>query len=124
MPTMSKNLNDIPEIGVMWQAARLAIAEAESILFFGFSMPSSDELLLQMMRQAIHSNRKLKLVASIDLDPDSVIARFEACVPTDTEVVAMSFKVVPFQTPEWLAAHVAEPSGEPEPPAGRFLKQN
>ena len=50
---MSKNLDETPEIGVMWQAARLAIAQAESILLFGFSMPTSDELLMQMIRTAI-----------------------------------------------------------------------
>ena len=49
MPTMSKNLGDTPEIGVMWQAARKAISDAESILLFGFSMPASDELLMQII---------------------------------------------------------------------------
>lgn len=102
MPTMSKNLSDTPEIAVMWQAARLAIAEAESILFFGFSMPSSDELLLQMIRQAIHQNRRLRRVASIDLDPEAVLARFETCIPSDQEVTAMPLRVVPTEAPHWL----------------------
>ena len=102
MPTMSKNLSDTPEIGVMWQAARFAIAEAESILFFGFSMPSSDELLLQMIRQAIHQNRRLRRVASIDLEPEAVLTRFEACIPSDQEVTAIPLRVVPAETPHWL----------------------
>ena len=107
MPTMSKNLSDTPEIGVMWQAARLAIAEAESILFFGFSMPSSDELLLQMIRQAIHQGRKLRRVASIDLDPEAVLTRFEACIPSDQQVSVMPLRVVPAETPHWLRTGTA-----------------
>jgi hypothetical protein len=99
---MSKNLKDIPEIAVMWQAARLAIAEAESILFFGFSMPTSDELLVQMMRQAIRKNRKLRRVASIDLDPEAVIKRFEECVPSDVDINVHPFRVAPSQKPDWI----------------------
>jgi hypothetical protein len=73
-------------------------------------MPSSDELLLQMMRQAIHRNRRLRRVASIDLEPESVISRFEACVPSDTQVEALPLRVVPGESPQWLANSHAEPS--------------
>ena len=102
MPTMSKNLGDTPEIGVMWKAARKAVADAESILLFGFSVPTSDELLLRMIRSAILSNRKLRRVASIDLDPVAVMERFQRCVPSDLAVEVEHFKVVPGQVPEWL----------------------
>jgi hypothetical protein len=103
MPTMSKNLGDTPEIGVMWQAARKAIADAESLLLFGFSMPTSDELLMQMIRTSIYSNRKLRRVASIDLDPAAVLERFKRCVPADFAVEAKRFPVVAGITPEWLS---------------------
>jgi hypothetical protein len=59
MPTMTKNLDEIREIGIMWKAARQAIADASSIVLFGFSMPASDELLIQMIRAAILSQRKI-----------------------------------------------------------------
>ena len=103
MPAMSKNLNDTPEIGVMWQAARQAIAEAESILLFGFSMPSSHELLVQMMRHAVDQNRVLKQIASIDVKPEPVIERFRQCVPADTDIEALPLTVTPGETPTWLA---------------------
>jgi hypothetical protein len=102
MPTMSKNLGDTPEIGVMWQAARQAIAQAESILLFGFSMPTSDELLMQMIRTAIQDNRKLRRVASIDLDPDGVIERFKGSIPDEFAIEVQVFPVVANETPSWL----------------------
>lgn len=102
MPTMSKNLGETPEIGIMWQAARQAIAVAESILLFGFSMPTSDELLMQMMRTAIQENRKLRLVGSIDLDPDGVLERFKSGIPDEIVLEVKPFPVVPNTTPDWL----------------------
>jgi hypothetical protein len=102
MPTMSKNLSETSEIGIMWQAARHAIAAAESILLFGFSMPMSDELLLQMIRTAIQENKRLRRVASIDLDPDGVLQRFKAGLPDGIDPEARPFPVVPSATPAWL----------------------
>jgi len=79
-PTMRKNLNEIPQIGTMWQAARSAFEQAESILFFGFSLPTSDELLGQLMRHCCERNRLLKKVGVIDCNPESVIERFKQAV--------------------------------------------
>jgi len=102
MPTMSKNLSDTPEIAVMWQAARSAITEAESIFVFGFSMPTSDELLVQLIRSSIDTKRRLKRVAAVDLDPDGVISRFKRCIPQDCHVTTTCFKVDAGKTPAWL----------------------
>jgi hypothetical protein len=130
MPTMSKSLNEMPEIAAMWKAARLAVAEAESIAFFGFSMPASDELLVQMFRSAIAVNGKLKRVAAIDLSPDNVLSRFSDCVPSGCKVTYTPFKVTPGERPDWFAdaggsdrsaigvPKAREGSGRPEnPPA-------
>jgi hypothetical protein len=102
MPTMGKHLDDLPEIGVMWQAARSAIADAESLLIFGFSMPTSDELLTQMIRTTIHQNNKLRRVGVIDLDPDGVLDRFKRCLPTKHSVTTSTFKVNIGERPTWL----------------------
>ena len=102
MPTMSKNLNDLPEIGTMWQAARGAVSQAENILLFGFSMPTSDELLMQMMRAAIRGNNRLTHVAAIDLDPDAVLSRFMQCVPPTHSLSTTPLKVDAGRVPEWL----------------------
>ena len=101
---MGKHLDDLPEIGVMWQAARSAIADAESLLIFGFSMPTSDELLTQMIRATIHANNRLRRVGVIDLDPDGVLDRFRRCLPTNHSVEVNKFQVVLGQDPVWLRA--------------------
>lgn len=102
MPTMSKHLDEIREISTMWNAARMAIADAESIVIFGFSMPTSDMLLIEMLRSAIHASRMLRRVAVIDLDPDSVMERFEQCIPNDLKVEYSPFMVTPGISPDWF----------------------
>jgi hypothetical protein len=107
MPTMGKHLDDLPEIGVMWQAARSAIADAESLLIFGFSMPTSDELLTQMIRATIHANNKLRRVAVIDLDPVGVLDRFKRCLPGKHSVATHTYQVVRGERPKWLGTAAA-----------------
>jgi len=102
LPTIGKHLDDIPEIGVMWEACRSAVKDAESILLFGFSMPPSDELLMQLIRSACRDGRNLCRIASIDLDPETVIDRFESCLPVDTSVDAFPFPVEIGHRPIWL----------------------
>lgn len=102
MPTMSKCLDEIQEIGIMWKAARLAICEAESILLFGFSMPASDELLMQMIRSSIHANGRLRRIASIDLNPSSVLERFSRCVPTKLSSDSIELPVTLGKPPSWV----------------------
>jgi hypothetical protein len=102
MPTMSKNLEDLPEISTMWQAARLALSKAESLLLFGFSLPTSDELLVQLIRCACKEGRSLRRIAAIDLDPEAVLDRFQSCLPDEYEVEMIAFPVEKGQIPIWL----------------------
>ncbi len=102
MPTMSKNLSDTPEIAVMWQAARRAIAEAESILMIGFSMTASDELLLTMIRASIHTNKRIRRVGSVDLSPNGVLERFRPCIPRELRVEFKPYPVLLGEAPGWL----------------------
>lgn len=104
MPTMSKNLNDMPEISTMWQAARLALCKAKSVLLFGFSFPTSDELLVQMVRSCCNKTRGIERVASIDLNPEAVLERFEYCLPRDYDVETTSLPVVKNEVPVWYSA--------------------
>jgi NAD-dependent SIR2 family protein deacetylase len=104
MPTMSKNLNEIPEIKIMWQSARKAISDAESIFIFGFSLPSSDELLIQMIRNSIHCNKKLKRLSVIDRKPDKVIERFKRCIPDDYNLNVSQYVVSSVEPPEWFVS--------------------
>lgn len=101
MPSMSKRLDETPEIHIMWKAAEHAIAEAESILLFGFSFPLSDQLFIQLIRSQVGTRRRLKQVGVIDLAPEQVIGRIKECVPSDLNVEYSCYKVVPGEVPEW-----------------------
>ena len=100
-PTMSKNLGEIPQIGTMWQAARSAIEHAETILFFGFSLPTSDELLGQLLRHCCDRNRILERVGVIDCDPCAVIERFKQVVNPGCKVDYVPLLVKPGEAPDW-----------------------
>ena len=102
MPTMSKNLVNLPEISAMWRTAQLAFDKAESLLMVGFSLPTSDELLIQLIRSACNSEHSLKRVASIDLDPESVLRRFSSLLPTGYGVEAVALPVERNKAPSWL----------------------
>lgn len=108
MPTMNKDLSGTREIQTMWQAAYQAITDADNLWLFGFSMPTSDGLFAQLMRQSISSGRKLKKVVVIDLDPNAVIGRLKQhCVPQDMVIEFVQLPVLPNQVPEWYAPVVA-----------------
>lgn len=103
-PTMSKNLGEIPQIGTMWQAGRAALEEAKSILLFGFSLPTSDELLAQLMRTSCDKNQILSRVGVIDLNPTQVIDRFKQAVNPTCKIEYVPLLVEPGKTPSWYTS--------------------
>lgn len=105
---MSKNLSEIREIAVMWEAVYEAIKDAESLLLFGFSLPKSDELFTQTIRSAVNERRKLTRVASIALDPENVLERFEDCLPPGMDVDATAYPVEVGCAPIWLPEDVKQ----------------
>lgn len=108
LPTMSKNLGEIREIAVMWEGVYKAIKDADSLLLFGFSLPKSDELLTQTIRSAVSERRQLKKVASIDLNPEAVLQRFEDCLPAGIEVETTAFPVHVGSDPIWLPEDIKQ----------------
>jgi hypothetical protein len=113
MPTMSKNLEDLPEISTMWQAARLALRSADSLLLFGFSFPNSDELLVQLIRLTCNDGRSLRRVGVIDLEPESVLDRFQSCLPSGCDIEAAVFPVIKGEMPMWLEVATSGPVLKP-----------
>jgi hypothetical protein len=105
MPTMSKSLEDLEWLSTMWQAATLALRNAESLLIFGFSFPTSDELLVQLVRSSCETGGKLKRIAAIDLDPERILDRFQSCLPIGYDVETAAFPVLKGESPIWLQEH-------------------
>lgn len=95
-PSMVKSFDDFPGLKRIWNAAYMALSEAKSILFFGFSFPTSDALINEVMRAAFAKNRRAIDFSIVDVNPEkpaSLLADMvgEACdgtislyrVPTD-----------------------------------------
>lgn len=102
LPSMNKDLNSTPEIAVMWQSAKSAIERAQSLLIFGFSLPTSDTLFTHLIRKAICHSRQLSDVAVIDLNPNCVVERFRKCLPKDFHPNISTFTVPKAELPNWL----------------------
>ena len=107
MPSMNKRLDEIPEIRIMWQAARLALEQASRILIFGFSMPESDKILEILIRESLSKNLNLKLVACVDCNPTAVLERFKRCVPSSAKVEFRELPVAPPASPTWFGEFYA-----------------
>jgi hypothetical protein len=102
MPTMSKRLDDLPEITLMWEAMYEAVKEAEQILFLGFSLPMSDRLLTMQLQDALKENSSLKTVACVDLHPHEVLNRFRDFVRPRSNVAYHGFTVEPGTLQAWM----------------------
>jgi hypothetical protein len=77
-------------------------------------MPTSDELLTQMIRATIHANEKLKRIGIIDLDPRAVLDRFRRCLPQEHAIEISLYPVIRGEDPGWLH------SSSHKTPAGPF----
>ncbi|MFO0906459.1 MAG: hypothetical protein U0939_25870 [Pirellulales bacterium] len=104
LPTMSKSLSEMPEIATMWQAANRAASEAESILFFGFSLPTSDALFARLIQQSCKSG-KVRRVGVIDLQPHEVIGRMRRLVPATCTIEFTELPVPKQGIPDWFQAN-------------------
>jgi hypothetical protein len=103
LPTMSKSLGEMPEIYTMWQAANEAASQAETILLFGFSLPTSDALFAKMIQHAC-KNKQVRRIGVIDLQPHEVIARLRRLVPATCNVEFTELVVPKQGIPEWYEA--------------------
>lgn len=101
-PTMAKRLDELPEIAAMWQASHEALVRAESVLFFGFSLPDSDKLFSRLLQDAFRSKQHVK-IGVIDLQPDTVIARIQKVVPHGCCAEFIPLEVPRFGSPEWFS---------------------
>ena len=102
MPSLEKKLNEMPEIGIMWEAAKQALIETESLLVCGYSFPKSDELIRHLFSVSLAEKKKLQRVFVIDLYPDEVIGRIKPCIPSECNVDFVTFPVVSGKVPDWF----------------------
>lgn len=99
-PTMSKNLNELQEIATMWQAANSSASEAESILFFGFSLPPSDALFGRLIQQAC-KQRQIRRIGVIDRKPEAVVHNLRKLLSSADPIEIVELNVPDTGIPDW-----------------------
>jgi NAD-dependent SIR2 family protein deacetylase len=110
LPSARKRYSRYAHLRRMWDSAQSALKDAETLLIFGFSFPSSDCLIRAMFANAVCSG-SLRHIAIIDLQPEAVAERIKSALPPEG-LPAMQCFAVPTDgsRPEWL---VEESKAEP-----------
>lgn len=103
LPSMSKHLNEFPEIATMWNAAHEALLTAKNLLVFGFSFARSDQLFSQLFRNALASNPGISRITVIDRHPEDVIQRLTPSLPASRPISLMALLVnAEEKIPKWM----------------------
>lgn len=71
-PTRLKRYDSFSELHRMWDAAGDALASAVEIIFFGYSIPESDDAIRTLLRSALARNTQIGKVWIIDARPEPV----------------------------------------------------
>ena len=61
MPTYLKNLSN-PQYKLIWQNAGIELAEAERIVFIGYSLPQADFEMRQLLARMVREDAKIEVV--------------------------------------------------------------
>jgi hypothetical protein len=101
---MVKSFDEFPGLKRIWNATFLALSEAKSILFFGFSFPSSDALINEVLRSAFAKNVRDIDISIVDIAPDKPAAILSDMLsPDDGSVIRLYQVPTDREQPDWLA---------------------
>ncbi|WP_166388011.1 hypothetical protein [Polaribacter sp. 11A2H] len=74
MPTYAKDLSN-PQYKIIWQNAGIEISEAEKLVFIGYSLPSADFEMRQLLSRMVRKNVKIEVVGYSDNDNQQKITK-------------------------------------------------
>lgn len=105
-PTRLKSFEKLDQLKRMWTAAGAALSSAETAVIFGFSVPDSDDHIVELLKHTIGTHGKLKHLAIIDVDPEGPFERLSRSVPMNSNVETTFFKVPDDgSVPTWFRAN-------------------
>lgn len=105
-PSMVKSFDEFPGLKRIWNAAFMALAEAKSIMFFGFSFPSSDALINEVLRAAFARNKRAMQISIVDTNPEKPASLLgDMLGKDDTSAIQLYQVPTDGSPPEWLVAH-------------------
>ncbi|HEX3355856.1 MAG TPA: SIR2 family protein [Tepidisphaeraceae bacterium] len=100
-PTPVKKYSTHPDIKAMWEAAGLALEEAEELIIFGFSFPQSDSVIRSLFRESLKTGT-LKKIHIFDLDPPAIHAKIACLLPTGLNIKYHLWRTPrDFSVPTW-----------------------
>lgn len=83
-PSMLKSFERYPKISVLWRYAERALVEAERIVLWGFSCPTTDHHVVWLFRNGLRLRKGNKVdIAIIDESPAGVAQRIKSIVVPD-----------------------------------------
>lgn len=103
-PSMVKTFDKFRGLKQVWNAAYQALSVARSILFCGFSFPTSDVLISQMLRSALTTKTRPLEIGIIDLDPSKPVNALEELLGDCEDDIRIYTYEVPRsgEKPTWL----------------------
>lgn len=76
-PTFMKPVNERVLQGV-WQGAAKALAEAERLVFIGYSFPPTDTVMGYFLARSLEKNVKLSKIAVVDQNANAIVSRLRS----------------------------------------------
>jgi hypothetical protein len=102
-PSKLKTFEKLQQLQRMWTAAGTALRQAESVLFFGFSVPEADEHVVELIRRTMGKSDKLRRIAVVDVAPDGPASRLRRCLRKPGQVEIETYTVPADRSaPAWL----------------------
>lgn len=74
MPTYIKDLSN-PQYKIIWQNAGIEISEASKLVFIGYSLPSADFEMRQLLARMTRANAEIQVVDFPTGDDQKVITK-------------------------------------------------
>jgi hypothetical protein len=111
-PSMVKTFDKFRGLKRVWGAAYEALSSAQSIVFWGFSFPTSDVLISQMLRSALSVKKRPLDIGIIDIDTDRPALALEQLLGDVEQEVKIYTYDVPRsgEEPIWLTAEAELPA--------------
>lgn len=105
-PSMVKTFDKFRGLKQVWNAAYQALSVARSIIFWGFSFPTSDVLISQMLRSALTTKKRSLEIGIIDLYPSKPADALEALLGDSEDDIKIYTYEVPQsgERPKWLVS--------------------
>jgi hypothetical protein len=91
----------------MWDLAHAALAKCTTLTIFGFSFPTSDCLICDVVRSAVRDSKALRDVIIIDRSPDKIALRVASLLPPTSNAQIVTCAVpLDGSNPAWIPASV------------------